>query len=141
MSRTVENTSPEVFENLRLELRRGSLIVAVLAELRTEQYGYTLRKSLEEHGIAIDEGTLYPLLRRLETQGLLASEWREQDKRTKRFYRLSPQGDSILNQLLVEWKTLSSSVEAILQRRNSAANHESAAGPSEATPSKEEEVS
>jgi PadR family transcriptional regulator PadR len=120
MSRTVENTTSEVFENLRLELRRGSLIVAVLAELRTEQYGYTLRKSLEEHGIAIDEGTLYPLLRRLESQGLLASEWREQDKRTKRFYRLSPQGESILNQLLQEWKTLSSSVEAILEQRNSA---------------------
>ncbi len=88
--------NPEVLENLRLELRRGCLIVAVLAELRQEQYGYTLRKSLAEHGIAIDEGTLYPLLRRLETQGLLASEWREQDKRNKRFYRLSPErrGDS-----------------------------------------------
>ena len=120
----------EVFENLRLELRRGSLIVAVLAELRTEQYGYTLRKSLEEHGIAIDEGTLYPLLRRLETQGLLASEWRDQDKRTKRFYRLSQQGDSILNQLLQEWEDLSSAVEAILQRRNPGADHKSEnAGP------------
>lgn len=124
MSHTVDNTNSEVFENLRLELRRGSLIVAVLAELRAEQYGYTLRKSLEENGIAIDEGTLYPLLRRLETQGLLASEWREQDKRTKRFYRLSPQGESILRQLLQEWETLSASVEAILQRRNPGPNND-----------------
>jgi len=73
----------EAFENLRLELRRGSLILAVLAELRSEQYGYTLRKALGAHGMDIDEGTLYPLLRRLEAQGLLVSQWREQDKRNK----------------------------------------------------------
>ena len=127
MLQTVDKANSEVLENLRSELRRGSLIVAVLAELRTEQYGYTLRKSLEEHGITIDEGTLYPLLRRLETQGLLASEWREQDKRNKRFYRLSAQGEAILIQLLQEWETLSSSVEAILQRRNS--------GPNQGSPS------
>src|SRR5271165_3041772 len=107
MSQTVDATmNPEVLENLRLELRRGCLIVAVLAELRHEQYGYTLRKSLAEHGIAIDEGTLYPLLRRLETQGLLASEWREQDKRNKRFYRLSPDGEQMLVRLLAEWQTI-----------------------------------
>jgi len=116
MSRMVDITmNPEVLENLRLELRRGCLIVAVLAELRSEQYGYTLRKSLAEHGIAIDEGTLYPLLRRLETQGLLASEWREQDKRNKRFYRLAPQGGAILTHLLADWETMYSSLEAILK--------------------------
>ena len=117
MSRMVDITmNPEVLENLRLELRRGSLIVAVLAELRAEQYGYTLRKSLEENGLMIDEGTLYPLLRRLETQGLLASEWREQDKRNKRFYRLSPQGNVILTELLLDWESLSTSLRAILQQ-------------------------
>ena len=83
---------PALFENLRLELRRGCLIVAVLAALRTEQYGYTLRKLLGEQGLNVDEGTLYPLLRRLETQGLLVSEWREEGKRNKRFYRLSADG-------------------------------------------------
>ena len=138
MLHTVDKANQEILENLRSELRRGSLIVAVLGELRMEQYGYTLRKSLEEHGIAIDEGTLYPLLRRLETQGLLASEWREQDKRTKRFYHLSPQGESILHQLLQEWETLSSSVDAILRRRNpSPSNHSESASP-EAAQSKEE---
>ena len=70
--------APEVLENLKMELRRGCLIVAVLAQLRTEQYGYTLRKALADDGLAIDEGTLYPLLRRLETQGLLVSQWREE---------------------------------------------------------------
>ena len=77
-------------DSLRLELRRGCLILAVLAQLRAEHYGYTLRKALADQGMAMDEGTLYPLLRRLETQGLLESEWREENKRNKRFYRLSP---------------------------------------------------
>ena len=81
-----------LFENLRLELRRGGLVLAVLGQLRAEHYGYTLRKALAERGLPVDEGTLYPLLRRLESQGLLTSEWREEDKREKRFYRLSPAG-------------------------------------------------
>jgi len=104
----------EAFENLRLELRRGSLILAVLAELREEQYGYTLRKALAGHGLAIDEGTLYPLLRRLETQGLLKSQWREEDKRNKRFYQLSPEGAQILEQLSAEWRAINGSLDQIL---------------------------
>lgn len=104
----------EAFENLRLELRRGSLILAVLAELRQEQYGYTLRKALAGHGMAIDEGTLYPLLRRLETQGLLTSQWREEDKRKKRFYQLSPEGTQILEQLSAEWRAINGSLDQIL---------------------------
>ncbi len=103
----------EIFENLRLELRRGCLVMAVLAQLQTEHYGYTLRKALGEHGIAIDEGTLYPLLRRLEAQGLLLSEWREEAKRNKRFYRLSPEGVPVLDQLLREWRSLNSSLDRI----------------------------
>lgn len=104
----------ELFENLRLELRRGSLVLAVLAALRKEHYGYTLRKTLAEQGMEIDEGTLYPLLRRLETQGLLASEWREEDKRNKRFYRLSTEGKAILKQLLAEWQNISTSLNGML---------------------------
>ena len=107
---------PELFENLKLELRRGCLIVAVLAQLRQEHYGYTLRKALDDQGLAIDEGTLYPLLRRLETQGLLASEWREENKRNKRFYRLSKQGEQILEQLLEEWQTINTSLDRILEK-------------------------
>ncbi|HEY7028706.1 MAG TPA: helix-turn-helix transcriptional regulator [Gemmatimonadales bacterium] len=107
--------TPDLIENLRLELRRGSLILAVLAELRAEQYGYTLRKALEDHGLAMDEGTLYPLLRRLETQGLLVSEWREQDKRNKRFYKLSPDGRAVLKQLQTEWKEIGEALNGILK--------------------------
>jgi len=104
-----------LFENLRMELRRGSLILAVLAQLHTEQYGYTLRKALAEHGMAVDEGTLYPLLRRLETQGLLVSEWREEDKRNKRFYVLSDVGKQIFQQLLAEWQSIDSSLKGMTE--------------------------
>jgi PadR family transcriptional regulator PadR len=106
-----------LFDNLRLELRRGAVVVAVLAALRNEQYGYTLRKALAEQGLAIDEGTLYPLLRRLETQGLLVSEWREEEKRNKRFYRLSADGAEILKQLLAEWKSIDAALTGILKER------------------------
>jgi PadR family transcriptional regulator PadR len=104
----------DLFENLRLELRRGSLVLAVLTALRKEQYGYTLRKTLSEQGVAIDEGTLYPLLRRLESQGLLISEWREEEKRNKRFYHLSAEGKVILKQLLAEWQSINSSLNGML---------------------------
>jgi PadR family transcriptional regulator PadR len=110
-----KQSGPELFENLKLELRRGCLVVAVLAQLRKEQYGYTLRKALGDDGLEIDESTLYPLLRRLESQGLLISEWREEDKRNKRFYRLSPVGEGILTQLLDEWQRINASLEKILQ--------------------------
>lgn len=98
--------NPELFDNLRFELRRGCLILAVLAELRAERHGYLLRKSLSDRGLAIDENTLYPLLRRLESQGLLVSQWREEDKRNKRFYRISANGEMVLKQLIAEWKAL-----------------------------------
>lgn len=104
----------DILENLRLELRRGCLILAVLGQLKTEHYGYTLRRALADRGIAIDEGTLYPLLRRLENQGLLVSEWREEDKRNKRFYRLSRDGRQMLTLLLADWKALAASLDRIL---------------------------
>ena len=105
---------PNLFDSLRLELRRGSLVVAVLAQLRVEHYGYTLRKALADLGLEIDEGTLYPLLRRLETQELLSSEWREEGGRKKRFYKLSPDGRQILKLLLAEWKTINQSINRIV---------------------------
>ena len=107
------NESP--FENLRLELRRGCLVLAVLAQLRAEHYGYTLRKALADEGLEMDESTLYPLLRRLETQGLLTSEWREEDRRNKRFYRLSKEGKVVLKQLLEEWRGIGESLDRILR--------------------------
>ena len=104
----------DLIDKLCLELRRGTLTVAVLAQLRTEHYGYTLRKALAERDLPVDEGTLYPLLRRLESQGLLTSEWREEDKREKRFYRLSAEGRTILKQLLDEWRALNGALDNIV---------------------------
>jgi PadR family transcriptional regulator, regulatory protein PadR len=106
--------SSDQFDSLRLELRRGCLVMAVLAQLRVEHYGYTLRKELADRGMDIDEGTLYPLLRRLESQGLLTSEWREEEKRNKRFYRLSSAGKDVLKELLTEWRQINGSVNRIV---------------------------
>jgi PadR family transcriptional regulator PadR len=113
IGRTGRPVTSDAFENLRLELRRGCLTLAVLAHLRSEHYGYTLRKALNDHGLEIDEGTLYPLLRRLESQGLLSSEWREENKRNKRFYRLSLDGKAMLEQLLDEWRRINASLDRI----------------------------
>jgi len=107
----------EAFENLRQELRRGCLALAVLAALREERYGYTLRKALAEQGLDIDEGTLYPLLRRLEAQGLLASQWREEAKRNKRFYRLNQDGLETLEKLLGEWKSLDQALQVVMKEQ------------------------
>jgi PadR family transcriptional regulator PadR len=110
--------SEDAFENLRLELRRGCLVVAVLAALRAEQYGYTLRKTLADHGLAIEESTLYPLLRRLEAQGLLASQWREEERRKKRFYRITEEGSQVLQRLLAEWKSIDTSLQTVLREED-----------------------
>jgi PadR family transcriptional regulator, regulatory protein PadR len=104
----------DAYEKLRLELRRGSLVLAVLAALKQERYGYTLRKELALAGLAIDEGALYPMLRRLEAQGLLTSEWREEEKRNKRFYRLSDDGAALLAELAAEWRDINSSLNRLL---------------------------
>ena len=108
------SVSADQFESLRLELRRGCLVLAVLAQLRAEHYGYTLRKDLVDRGMEIDEGTLYPLLRRLESQGLLVSEWREEDKRNKRFYRLSADGAALFAELAAEWRAINASLDNLI---------------------------
>jgi PadR family transcriptional regulator PadR len=124
MNTTSNSTSDnQIFDTLRLELRRGCLIVAVLAQLQAEHYGYTLRKALADQGLAIEESTLYPLLRRLETQKLLTSEWREEDKRNKRFYKLSSEGKTTLTLLLAEWKSINDSVNTILQHSETRVSH------------------
>ena len=106
-----ENSVPE---SLRLELRRGSLVLAVLAALEQEQYGYTLCRLLNDKGMPVEESTVYPLLRRLETQGLLESEWREENRRRKRFYRLSATGRKVLGSLTAEWKAINESLNRLL---------------------------
>jgi PadR family transcriptional regulator PadR len=104
----------KLLENVVLEMRRGVLILAVLSQLEDEQYGYSLIKMLAEQGLEIDQGTLYPLLRRLETQGLLQSHWRLEDSRPRRYYIVSPEGDRILPELKQEWASLVKMLDRVL---------------------------
>lgn len=107
--------SEEHLEKLRQELRRGILVLAVLGSLREAHYGYSLRKQLQDAGLDIDEGTLYPLVRRLADQGLLTSEWRQGEGRERRYYRLSAEGMALLASLSGEWQQLNDCVSKILE--------------------------
>src|SRR5262249_7397166 len=99
---------------LEQELRRGVVVLAVLSHLRTPQYGYSLRQALAEKGMPIEEGTLYPLLRRLESQGLLASEWRIKDGPPRRYYVLSKAGVQLQRQLTATWRGLVKTMDVLL---------------------------
>jgi PadR family transcriptional regulator PadR len=103
------------FDKMRLELRRGVLVLAVLASLKQPLYGYSLRKQLQDAGIEIDEGTLYPLVRRLAEQGLLDSEWQQAEGRERRYYQLSAQGQQLLSQLSEEWQHLNGALGNLLE--------------------------
>jgi DNA-binding PadR family transcriptional regulator len=105
----------ESFENVLLELRRGVIVLAVLSQLDSEQYGYSLISGLRESGLEIDQGTLYPLLRRLEGQGLLTSNWRIEADRPRRYYTLSEEGRSLLPRLKDEWKNIMSMMDRMLK--------------------------
>jgi PadR family transcriptional regulator, regulatory protein PadR len=105
----------ELVQNMLLELRRGVLSIAVLSQLSKEEYGYSLLKALSDKGMEIDQSTLYPLLRRLESQGLLQSDWRIMDEaRPRRYYVISTQGKAVLNKLKREWSTLAATMKQML---------------------------
>jgi PadR family transcriptional regulator, regulatory protein PadR len=104
----------ESYENVILELRRGVIVLAVLSRLDQEQYGYSLIKSLADNGLDIDQGTLYPLLRRLESQGLLQSKWRVETDRPRRYYVLSDEGRQLLPRLNEEWTGIVSMMKKML---------------------------
>jgi PadR family transcriptional regulator, regulatory protein PadR len=98
-------------ETISLEMRRGVIVLAVLSLLQEEQYGYSVLRLLADNGLDVDQGTLYPLLRRLEGQGLLESAWRVEEARPRRYYLISPQGRKALPQLQKDWDAI---VNAIL---------------------------
>ncbi len=110
-----ENHEAGLFEKLTQELRRGILILAVLSRLDEERYGYDLINRLDEKGLQIEQGTLYPLLRRLESQGLLTSEWNVEGSRPRRYYTLSQEGKEMLEALAGEWRRLSAVMEGLLE--------------------------
>lgn len=104
----------ESFDNVVLELRRGVIVLAVLSQLNGEQYGYSLLKLLSDQGLEVDQGTLYPLLRRLEAQGLLESIWKLEEARPRRYYIISAEGKKLLSKLKKEWSGIVSVMNTML---------------------------
>jgi DNA-binding PadR family transcriptional regulator len=112
----------EQTEKLVQELRRGVIVLAVLSQLHTEQYGYSLMKCLEDRDLQVDQGTLYPLLRRMEEQGLLESNWRTDTSRPRRYYVLSAFGSQVLEEMTSEWGRIKTTVDKLLENENEMEN-------------------
>jgi PadR family transcriptional regulator, regulatory protein PadR len=112
---TSKSDQDQSLAKLELELRRGVVVLATLSQLRTPRYGYELRQALAERGMSIEEGTLYPLLRRLESQGLLASDWRIDDGPPRRYYALTNNGRSLLTRLTGSWQGLNDTMNRLLE--------------------------
>jgi len=109
-----ERAQSEQTQNLINELRRGTLVLAVLSRLDEPRYGYSLKQRLAEGGLDVEQGTLYPLLRRLEKQGLLDSEWSVETSRPRRYYLLNQAGRETLDTLAREWRALIEVMEQLL---------------------------
>ena len=101
-------------EKLKQEMRRGIILVAVMSRLQESQYGYALLKNLNDIGLEIGQDTLYPLLRRLEEQELLESEWRVDDPRPRRYYRLNQTGREVFKDLKTEWNDMEKVIRRII---------------------------
>jgi len=115
MIETPETTN--VYEKLVQELRRGVLVLATLSQLEAAKYGYSLKSELAEQGLDIDQGTLYPLLRRLEADGLLQSQWDTEGSRPRRYYVISPAGQRLLEELSAEWRELARVLDRLLSKK------------------------
>jgi DNA-binding PadR family transcriptional regulator len=109
------NSIDELIGSLIVELKRGTLVLSVLSQLHNPEYGYSLVQKLEEKNAVIEAGTLYPLLRRLEKQKLLISEWDTTESRPRKFYVLSEEGKEVFHRLKKEWRLLSKQLEVLLK--------------------------
>lgn len=107
----------ETVANMQLELRRGAIILCVLSQLTAPKYGYALAESLEDKGIKIEPGTLYPLLRRLEKQELLSSEWETSGTKPRKYYVLSPNGYEVYRLLLNDWDDLQETINKLTGKK------------------------
>lgn len=114
----IELNREHISERMHKELRRGELSMLVLVALRAEHYGLSLKKKIVSMGIDIEEGTLYPLIRRLESYGLLQSEWREHGNRRRRYYKVSDDGTKTLNELLIAWRKMADSLENFMEEKS-----------------------
>jgi DNA-binding PadR family transcriptional regulator len=95
------------------EIRRGSVVIAALALLRVPQYGYALLEQLSSAGIEVEANTLYPLLRRLEKQGLLTAEWTTDEARPRKYYRTSAAGVDAFRRLVAEWRRVTDGIDGL----------------------------
>lgn len=105
----------EIVTSMKLELRRGTIVLCVLSQLKKPQYGYSLVQNLESSNVSVDTGTLYPLLRRLEKQGLLESEWETDSNKPRKYYRRTMLGDKVFIELEQEWKKMVTSMELLIR--------------------------
>ncbi|MCS3492208.1 DNA-binding PadR family transcriptional regulator [Arthrobacter sp. JUb119] len=108
----------EEFDTQLQELRRGTVVLACLQLLRSAGYGYSLLEQLDEHGFSTDANTLYPLLRRLEKQGYLTSEWNTEEARPRKFYRTSPDGIRLADTLTTEWRSLATAIASLTEEEH-----------------------
>lgn len=114
---TTMSNLEETYNNQILELRRGVIVLAVLSQLEVPMYGYALLTSLEKTGVGVDAGTLYPLLRRLEKQKILDSEWRTDSGRPRRYYVISKLGKELYKKLAQEWSNINSNLTKLLKSK------------------------
>lgn len=108
-------TVGELLNSLSIELKRGTIVLLVLSQLHNQEYGYSLVQKLEEKKLPIEASTLYPLLRRLEKQELLISEWDTSENRPRKFYVISEKGKEVYKLLKNEWRTISMQIESVLK--------------------------
>jgi DNA-binding PadR family transcriptional regulator len=111
---TEEKAYQELLDPYLQELRRGLIVMAVLSQLNEPQYGYSLIKQLSDQQFEVDQGTLYPLLRRLEERGLIGSDWVVDEPRPRKYYQINPTGEAILSDLKKEWDSLVKVLEGVL---------------------------
>lgn len=105
----------EIVSGIILELRRGTLILLVLSQLKEAMYGYNLVKKLQDNGIPIEANTLYPLMRRLETQGLLKSEWETSETKPRKYYKITDDGLIVLERVVRHWNNFSDNINKLLE--------------------------
>ncbi|MBU5360177.1 PadR family transcriptional regulator [Enterococcus raffinosus] len=103
----------DIIQNYVTELKRGNLVLAVLGSLNTPHYGYALLQTLQDRGMEIEANTLYPLLRRLEKQDLLESDWDTTESRPRKYYKISKKGIEVREKLFEEWKEMQKSLIGI----------------------------
>ena len=108
-----------VVRGMNQELRRGAIMLCVLSQLKSPRYGYALVESLEQSGVTIEAGTLYPLLRRLEKQGVLISEWETTGPKPRKYYLMSETGKQVFGMLCKDWADMQSTINTMIQEGES----------------------